>query len=231
MSDAAMIDRWREILGRIEKSARGAGRDPASVQLVAVSKTHPFERIEALYRAGQRDFGENYVQEMIEKAEAARVAGLDQIRWHFIGHLQSNKVKVLLPHAHLIHGIGSLRLFEEISKRATGRSSPVAGLIEVNVDEQESKSGARIAELRGIAEAAARLPNVDLRGLMCIPDPDRPAGPREAFRRLAALEADLRPLTKGVLSMGMTSDFEDAIAEGATLVRVGTAIFGARDSK
>jgi pyridoxal phosphate enzyme (YggS family) len=228
--EAKMIDRYQAIRAKIDAAAKAAGRAPDSVRLVAVSKTHPFEKIAKLYAAGHRDFGENYVQELLEKAKLAREQGLEEIRWHFIGHLQTNKVKALLPDVAVIHGVGSFRLAQEISKRASALGRRMRVLIEVNIDDEESKSGARISELRDLAEGIAALPQLELAGLMCIPDPGRSGGPRESFRRLAALEAELRPLTHGELSMGMTSDFPDAIAEGATLVRVGTAIFGERDS-
>lgn len=222
MNDDELLARYRAVRGAIDAAAKSEGRVPESVRLVAVSKVHSYAKIRALYDAGHRDFGENYVQELVEKARAAERDGLDGIRWHFIGHLQTNKVKLLVPHVALIHGVGSFRVAEEIAKRAN-RRIPV--LIEVNIDGEESKSGVRIPELRPLVERLRALPNLDLRGLMCIPDPKRPAGARDAFRRLAALGADLG-FTE--LSMGMTADFADAIAEGATLVRVGTAIFGER---
>lgn len=219
-TDTALVDRYRAIAAKI----------PPTVTLVAVSKTHPFEKIASLYAAGHRDFGENYVQELLEKAKLARERGMNDIRWHFIGHLQTNKVKALLPEVSLIHGVDSERLATEISKRTQpGKKTPI--LLEVNIDSQESKSGVGISELRKLAEHASRLPGVEVLGLMCIPDPNREEGSLEAFRRLSALEADLRPLTRGVLSMGMTSDFEKAIAAGSTLVRVGTAIFGEREKR
>ena len=223
---AELLTRFAAIRAKVDAATRAAGREPASVGLVAVSKIHPYEKIRALYEAGHRDFGENYVQELVEKANRAKVDGLTEIRWHFIGHLQSNKVKMLVPHVFMIHGIGSLRLAEEVSKRAENRRIPA--LIEVNVDDQESKSGVQISELRPLIEGATRLPGIEIQGLMCIPDPERPNGASEAFRRLAALAADhgLR-----VLSMGMTADFVDAIAAGSTLVRIGTAIFGERSPR
>lgn len=227
-----LLGNYLAIRDAIAAAAAQAGRPTDSAKLIAVSKTHPFEKIRELYLAGHRDFGENYVQEMIAKATQARDEGLSEIRWHFIGHLQSNKVKSLLPWVFMIHGVSSLRLAEEIAKRAESqekRRIPV--LIEVNVDDEESKSGARIPEIRKLAEAIGTLPSLELRGLMAIPDPARSGGAREAFRRIAALEASLRPLTRGELSMGMTSDFGDAIAEGATYVRVGTAIFGTRSPR
>jgi pyridoxal phosphate enzyme (YggS family) len=142
--------------------------------------------------------------------------------------LQTNKVKALLPFIYAIHGVGSLKLATEISKRAD-RLIPI--FLEVNLDAEESKSGLQIAELRKVAEEVAKLPNLKILGLMAIPDPTRTDGPRDAFRHLAALERDLRPLTSGELSMGMTSDFRDAIAEGSTFIRVGTAIFGERSPR
>lgn len=221
-----LVARWGAIRDEIESAARAAHRSSSSVGLIAVSKLHSYAAIRTLYEAGQRDFGENYVQELVSKAQAAKRDGLEEIRWHFIGHLQSNKVKLLLPYVTMIHGVGSFRLAEEISKRV--ESGPISVLIEVNIDGQESKSGAQISELRELATRMAGLPCLDLKGLMCIPDPNRPGGAREAFRRLAALGADLGLVE---LSMGMTGDYVDAIEEGATLVRIGTAIFGERSPR
>ena len=170
------------VRARIEAAARRAGRDPSTVRLLAVSKTHGPDAVRAAYARGQRDFGENYVQEMIDKAERARADGLSEIRWHFIGHLQTNKVKALLPYVAMIHGVGSLRLAEEISKRAkaheTLKNGRISVLAEVNIDGEESKSGVQISELRDLATSMARLPNLEFKGLMCIPDPARASGSR-----------------------------------------------------
>ncbi len=223
-----MIERWKNILLEMASATQAARRTEANVHLIAVSKTHPFSAIDELYKAGQRDFGENYVQELSEKAVLAINAGMKDIRWHFIGHLQTNKVKNLLPHVFSIHGVGSLKLATEISKRAD-RVIPI--FIEVNLDGEESKSGVQISELRNLVEAVSELPNLKILGLMGIPDPNRPGGARAAFHQLWALAADLGPLTARELSMGMTADFNDAIAEGATYVRVGTAIFGSRSPR
>ncbi len=235
MTTTELLGNYRAIRKAIAAAALQAGRAADAAKLIAVSKTHPFEKIRELYQEGHRDFGENYVQEMIAKATQARAEGLTEIRWHFIGHLQSNKVKILLPWVFMIHGVSSLKLAEEISKRAEAAERPEKGpvrvLIEVNVDDEESKSGVRISEIRKLAEAIGTFPNLELRGLMAIPDPKRVGGAREAFHRMAALEAALRPLTRGDLSMGMTSDFSDAIAEGATYLRIGTAIFGSRSPR
>lgn len=227
-SSTPVIARWKKILSAIELALQNSGRPKDAAKLIAVSKTHSFEEIRPLYEAGQRDFGENYVQELQLKAEAARIAGFSEIRWHFIGHLQTNKVKALLPHIYAIHGVDSLKLAIEISKRAE-RIIPI--FLEVNIDAEESKSGIQISELRKVAEVVATLPHLKVLGLMGIPDPDRPDGARAAFAHLSALEKELRPLTHGELSMGMTSDFRDAIREGATWVRVGTAIFGERSPR
>lgn len=221
-----LLESYRMVLAQIESATKAVGRPVADVKLIAVSKVQPYESIRTLYEAGHRDFGENYVQELVEKAERAKADGLLEIRWHFIGHLQTNKVKILLPHVTMIHGIGSLKLAQEISKRSDSRK--ISGLIEVNLDGQDSKSGIQIPELRDLVAATRALPNLDLQGLMGIPAPARPAGAREAFHRLAALGAELG---LSIFSMGMTSDFADAIAEGATFVRVGTAIFGERSPR
>lgn len=224
----SVLERWQKIQSEVGTALKSSGRLPGSARLIAVSKTHPFEAIRPLYEAGQRDFGENYVQELQEKAAAARAAGFSDIRWHFIGHLQTNKVKALLPHIYAIHGVNSMKLAAEISKRAE-RTTPV--FLEVNIDAEESKSGIQISDLRKIAEKTATLPKLKILGLMCIPDPSRPEGSHAAFRRLSELEKSLRPLTNGELSMGMTSDFGDAIREGATWIRIGTAIFGKRSPR
>jgi pyridoxal phosphate enzyme (YggS family) len=228
-----MANAWMSDFSALHRNYSAVrARIPSSVRLVAVSKTQPYEMIRELYRNGHRDFGENYVQELVEKSERAKREGLSEIRWHFVGHLQTNKVRILLPYVSMIHGVGSLRLAEEISKRAEiskeTRLFPAPVLIEVNIDGQESKSGVRISELRALASAMRGLPGIDLQGLMGIPDPKRAGGAREAFRQLAALGADLG---LNELSMGMTNDFPDAIAEGATFVRVGTAIFGERSPR
>ncbi len=226
--ESPLASRWQKIKTELEVAARTAGREPSAVRLIAVSKTHPFESIRTLYLAGQRDFGENYVQELAEKSALAVAAGLSEIRWHFIGHLQTNKVKALLPVVYAIHGVDSVKLAAEISKRSE-RDIPI--FLEVNLDAEESKSGIQISELRKVAETVSLLPRLKILGLMAIPNPASTAGASDAFRRLAKLEKDLRPVTARELSMGMTSDFREAIAEGSTYVRVGTAIFGERSPR
>jgi pyridoxal phosphate enzyme (YggS family) len=205
----------------------------AHAALVAVSKGQSLEKILEAYRAGQRDFGENYVQELLEKEVQLRARGITDLRWHFIGHLQTNKVKQLLPVVSAIHTVGSLRLAREISRRwpASGRSGRLSVFLEVNIDAEESKRGIGPDAVRSEFAAMSELPGLDWRGLMCIPATE---GGRsgESFRRLAELERTLRPVTAGELSMGMSDDFEVALREGAgaskVWIRIGTGIFGAR---
>lgn len=216
--------RFDSIRSRIRERAEKVGRDPATVTLIAVTKMHPFETIEELYRLGQRDFGENYVQELLGKAEQAAARGLSEIRWHFIGHLQSNKVKSLLPVVHAIHSVDSAKLAQEISKRAE-RKTPI--FLEINVDEEESKSGAKPAEILPLFRAVRELPNIEIRGFMCIPAPGDNQRTRLAFRKLRELAAQMIG-ARAECSMGMSDDFEIAIEEGSRFIRVGTALVGAR---
>lgn len=225
-----MIKRYQQILQAIQAAVLAVGRKPETVKLIAVSKTHPFEKIHELYQAGQRDFGENYVQELIEKAELAQAASLSEIRWHFIGHLQTNKVKSLLPWVHTIHAVNSLRLAQEIEKRAE-KHQIIPVFLEVNIDHEETKSGILPENTANLAAELGELEHVILQGLMCIPNPESPAGTLSAFQRTADLEKQLRPATLGFLSMGMTSDFSEAIRAGATHLRIGSAIFGERAAK
>jgi PLP dependent protein len=207
-----------------ERLARASAGRP--VTLIAVSKTQPFPKIEALYLLGQRDFGENYSQELVDKAEALKTS-CPEIRWHFIGHLQSNKVKSLLPYVSSIHSIHSVDLAREISKRwiASGRAGELSVFFEVNIDGEATKSGFAASEVRDAAESVSKLSGLRLEGLMCIPAREASVN---AFTRLRDLETSCRPFTRGSLSMGMSSDFEDAIRVGATHIRVGTLLFGER---
>jgi hypothetical protein len=213
------------VLSRIEDARAASGRAPGSVRLVAVSKTKPAAAIREAYAAGQRDFGENYAQELAEKAEELR--DLLDLRWHFIGHLQSNKAKVIAPLAALVHTVDSPALARELAKRTPeGRRLPV--LVEVNVGGEAQKSGIAPDAALSLVDAIAAEPRLELRGLMTIPPPD-PEATRRAFAALAALQTRLGGAARlPELSMGMSDDLELAIAAGATLVRVGTAIFGAR---
>ncbi len=202
---------------------------PNEVTLVAVSKKQSVEKIKALYRLGHRDFGENYVQELLEKAQQLSSGEWPGLRWHFIGHLQTNKVKSLVEVVWMIHSIDSLRLAKEVSRRMqelrAGERLPIC--IEVNLNQEATKAGVSESEVRELSLATSQLPGLDLQGLMCIPSAEKSAW---AFERLRTLEQSCRPYTQGVLSMGMTHDFEAALKYGATHLRIGTAIFGERPS-
>jgi pyridoxal phosphate enzyme (YggS family) len=220
--------RLAEVRARIELAARAAGREPGSVHLVAVSKTKPPEMIREEYAAGQRDFGENYAQELAAKAEA--LADLTELRWHFIGHLQTNKAKVVARWAAMVHAIGSATVARELGKRAAAEGrGPLPVLIEVNVGGEPQKAGATPSEIGEVMTAVGEQPFLRLRGLMTIPPADNLALARRSFETLASLR-NLHggPAVLPDLSIGMSDDLEIAIACGATWVRIGTAIFGAR---
>jgi pyridoxal phosphate enzyme (YggS family) len=223
-----IAERLAEIHARIDAAAIAASRDPKSITLVAVSKTKSASAITEAYEAGQRAFGENYAQELAEKSTA--LEHLDAIEWHFIGHLQSNKAKVIAAHAHVVHTIDSASLARELSRRVQLlERPPLPVLIEVNVANEPQKHGATAVELSEVIEAVRREKGLSMRGVMTIP-PDDIDQAKSIFETLVSL----RNLHGGVnvlpeLSMGMSQDFEIAIAAGATIVRVGTAIFGERD--
>ena len=222
---AARLDAVR---ARIAAAARHAGREPADVTLLAVSKTWPAEAVREAAAAGQRAFGENYVQEGVDKAEALRALGLE---WHFIGPLQSNKTRPVANAFDWVHGIDRLKIAERLSAQRDVHLTPLNVCIQVNVSGEDSKSGVAPAEAGALAHAVAALPRLRLRGLMCIPEPSADeAVLRARFAVLRGLRDELRSagLVLDTLSMGMSHDLEPAIAEGASIVRVGTAIFGER---
>jgi pyridoxal phosphate enzyme (YggS family) len=194
---------------------------PAGVTLVAVSKTQPASAIREAFAAGQRDFGENYAQEWREKADT--LADLDGLRWHFIGGLQTNKVKYLAGRIAAIHTVDRIELAREISKRFAARGATARAFLEVNTGGEATKSGCAPDAAPALAEAVRALPAIALAGLMCIPPPDE--DPRPHFRTLRGLR-DRLGLAE--LSMGMSADWRVAVEEGSTCVRIGTAIFGAR---
>ena len=216
------------VRARISAAARRAGRDPASVQLLAVGKTKPAEAIAEAYAAGQRAFGENYAQELVDKHAA--LAHLPGIEWHFIGRLQTNKAKLVAKIASMVHAVDSERLALELGKRAEGRAAPLPVLVEVNVGGETSKGGVAVAELPRVLDRIDTIPSLHLAGLMSIPPPaEQPEHARVHHRKLRTLrDAHGGAARLPTLSMGMTDDLEVAIEEGATIVRVGTAIFGAR---
>ncbi|MBS3756358.1 MAG: YggS family pyridoxal phosphate-dependent enzyme [Desulfobacterales bacterium] len=229
MSD--MKKNIEQIHGRIQKAARAAGRDPDAVRLVAVTKTVEAERIREAAEAGLDCFGENYVQEAREKIEALADAN---VSWHFIGHLQSNKAKYAVGLFDLIHSVDSLKLAEEIDRQAAKRELVQNILVQVNVGRETQKSGIDEEAAAALVRDAAGLEHVRVNGLMTMPPFfDAPEKVQPYFRRLAELRDEIAAQNIAgaemkELSMGMTGDFEAAIAEGATLVRIGTAIFGER---
>jgi pyridoxal phosphate enzyme (YggS family) len=214
-----------QIKNQIAAAATQAGMKTPPL-LLAVSKVQPNEKIEEAYRAGQKDFGENYVQELIEKETYFRQKNLRDLRFHFIGHLQTNKVKSLLPHVDTIHSVDSVKLLKEIEKRGNELQCNVRCYFQINIDGEATKSGFDPLNLTELKEVAGRCRFVIPAGLMCIPDPEK--NTEDAYRRMKALSEKHSAVLGGGLSMGMSPDFEKAILNGATVVRVGTAIFGER---
>ncbi len=224
----------RENLEQVEKKIAEAciraGRNPSEVRLIAVSKTKPLAMLEEAYAAGVRDFGENKAQELAEKAERLP----KDIRWHMIGHLQRNKVKYVVGRAALIHSVDSLRLAEEISREAVKRGLTADVLIQVNVAGEESKYGVSVEETEELVRSAAALPGIHIQGLMTIaPFVENEEENRSVFQILKKLSVDIAAknidnVSMVCLSMGMTGDYQAACEEGASCVRVGTGIFGAR---
>jgi PLP dependent protein len=216
------------VIARIERSARAAGRDPRDIVLVAVTKTFGPDAIRAAHAAGQRHFGESYTQEALEKV--AGLADLD-IVWHFIGPIQSNKTRPIAATFAWVHSVDRLKIAERLSAQRPASLPPLQVCIEVNVSGEATKAGVAPQEVPAVAAAVARLPRLALRGLMAIPEPtDDTALQRARFASLRELRDALNRngFALDTLSMGMSDDFEAAIAAGSTMVRVGTAIFGPR---
>lgn len=224
-------DQLQEVEKRIQAACDRAGRKREEVTLIAVSKTKPVETLREAYDLGVRIFGENKVQELTAKYEALP----KDIHWHMIGHLQTNKVKYIIDKAELIHSVDSLKLAETIEKEAAKHDLIADILVEVNVAEEESKFGMKMEEVIPFVEKVSAFPHVRVRGLMTIaPFVEDPEENRSIFADLHKLYIDIKKKnhdndTVSVLSMGMTNDYEVAIEEGATMVRVGTGIFGARN--
>lgn len=216
---------------RIANAAQSAGRDPHSVELLAVSKTFPADAVRDAHVAGQRAFGENYVQESIAKIDA--LADLRaNLEWHFIGPLQSNKTRPVAERFDWVHSVDRLKIAQRLSEQRPEPLPPLNVCLQVNVSGEASKSGVAPEEAAEVAHAIAALPRIVLRGLMSIPEPEADlAAQRAPHRRLRELFERLRAdgLALDTLSMGMSADLEAAVLEGATIVRIGTAIFGARD--
>lgn len=229
MSDLAR--RLDAVHHRISEAAAAAGRDPGTVRLLAVSKTFPPEDVRAAWEAGQRAFGENYVQEAV-----AKIAELGMLRaeleWHFIGPLQSNKTRAVAEQFDWVHSIDRLKIAQRLAEQRPAHLPPLNVCLQVNVSGEASKSGVALADAPALAREIAALPRLALRGLMSIPEPAADFEVQRApHRRLRALFETLRAdgLALDTLSMGMSGDLEAAVFEGSTLVRIGTAIFGARD--
>ena len=228
-----VVENLAEVEKHVQEACARAGRSRDEVTLIAVSKTKPVSMIEELLPGGTRDFGENKVQELCEKYEVLP----RDIRWHLIGHLQRNKVKYIVDKAYLIHSVDSLRLAETISEEGVKKGVTVPVLIEVNVAGEESKFGVTPEETETLIREIAKLPAIRVRGLMTIaPYVENPEDNRVHFSRLKQLSVDIGKknidnVSMNVLSMGMTGDYQVAIEEGATMVRVGTGIFGERNYK
>lgn len=231
MQNSELARNYKNVKENIREACEKAGRSEQDVTLLAVSKTKPVDMLMDVYRAGARDFGENKVQELVDKISQMP----SDIRWHMIGHLQRNKVKYIVDKVWLIHSVDSLRLAEEISREAVKKQVEVNILIEVNVAQEESKFGTTVEETSTLIREIAVLPGVHIKGLMTIaPFVENPEENRIYFRKLRQLAVDIGNknidnVSMSILSMGMTGDYMVAAQEGATIVRVGTGIFGERD--
>ena len=230
MGNRMIRENLEHVKANIKRACEGSGRKEEDVTLIAVSKTKPLPMLMDAYECGCRDFGENKVQELVDKWEQMP----KDIRWHMIGHLQRNKVKYIVDKVYMIHSVDSLRLAEEISKEAVKKGVTVSVLIEINVAQEESKFGTTCEEAYRLVEEASKLPNIIIKGLMTIaPYVENAEENKQYFEKLRQIYVDInRKSIDNVymteLSMGMTGDYETAIAEGATYVRVGTGIFGER---
>ncbi|WP_151980903.1 YggS family pyridoxal phosphate-dependent enzyme [Acinetobacter guerrae] len=216
-----------QVLHQIKNACQSAQRDPDSVDLLAVSKTHPSQALREMYQLGQRCFGENYLQEALEKIEELKDF---EIEWHFIGHIQRNKTKLLAEKFDWVHGVDRLIIAERLSSQRLDTQSPLNLCIQVNIDAQESKDGCRPNEVAELVAKISQLPHIRLRGIMVIPAPDHSQAfinAKELFEQVKPQHA--QPQDWDTLSMGMSGDLNAAIAAGATIVRIGTALFGARD--
>lgn len=218
---------------RIATSAQAAGRDPSSIALLAVSKTFDAQAVLTAAQAGQRAFGENYVQEAIDKISATRELNPDlQLEWHFIGPIQSNKTRQIAEHFDWVHSVDRLKIAQRLSEQRPADMAPLQICLQVNVSGEATKSGLEPDALLELARVVNTLPNIRLRGLMAIPEPTEDVEQqRAAFAKLRLMQNDLQAvgIQTDTLSMGMSADMDAAIAEGATIVRIGTAIFGGRD--
>ncbi len=220
------------ISAQIKQTAMDCGRDPKKITLIAVSKRKPAPLIEQAIDAGHQHFGENYIQEAMEKID---MIGKDRACWHFIGHLQSNKAKFAVPYFDLIHTVDTVKLAKEINKQASKIQKKQGILLQVNIAREDTKSGADAGQILDLAHKVSQFDHITIQGLMCMPpffeDPEEA---RVYFHRLKTIARQIEAIglpntTMTHLSMGMSNDFKVAIEEGSTMVRVGTAIFGSRD--
>jgi pyridoxal phosphate enzyme (YggS family) len=225
-----VTENFRKIQDLLAQAATDSGRSRAEIRLLAVSKTKPVDSILEAASAGQRDFGENFVQEALKKMDQA---GRDDLIWHFIGRLQANKTKSVAERFHWVHTIDRLKIAERLSRQRPYFADDLNVCIQVNIDEEAAKAGVPVAEVHGLALAISELRGLRLRGLMCIPSIRYGfSEQRKPYAKMRMLTESLRESGIGLdtLSMGMTSDYVAAIFEGATIVRIGTALFGARDN-
>lgn len=223
-----VTENFRKIQDLLAKAAVDAGRDPGEIMLLAVSKKKPARLVLEAAALGQRHFGENFVQEGLKKIEAT---GRDDLIWHFIGHLQANKTRPVAEHFQWVHTIDRLKIAERLSRQRPHDAGDLDVCIQVNIDDEQSKGGVPAAEVPELAHAVAGLPSLRLRGLMCIPTiREGFEAQRQPFAGMRMLAERLREsgINVDTLSMGMTADYRAAIHEGATIVRIGTALFGAR---
>ncbi|MCH7336353.1 YggS family pyridoxal phosphate-dependent enzyme [Acinetobacter sp. NIPH 2699] len=217
----------QHVFNQIEQVCQRVNRTAASVQLLAVSKTHPSSTLREMYTAGQRSFGENYLQEALAKIDELQDL---EIEWHFIGHVQRNKTKHLAEKFDWVHGVDRFIIAERLSNQRLEGQPPLNICIQVNIDGQDSKDGCQPDEVAELVQQISQLPNVRLRGLMVIPAPENHAAFADAKILFEQVQSQhVRPEDWDTLSMGMSADLEAAIAAGSTMVRVGTALFGERD--
>ena len=216
-----------QVLQHIADACKQAQREPETVQLLAVSKTHPSESLREMYQTGQRAFGENYLQEALDKIESLNDLAIE---WHFIGHVQRNKTKHLAASFAWVHGVDRLMIAERLSKQREANQVPLNICLQVNIDAQESKDGCQPNEVAELVKNISQLPHLKLRGLMVIPAPNNTHAFADAKQLFDAVKQQhAQPEDWDTLSMGMSGDMVEAIAAGSTMVRVGTALFGARD--
>jgi pyridoxal phosphate enzyme (YggS family) len=228
---ATIAENLQAVRARIERAARSARRDPSSVTLLAVSKTHPAARIEEACAAGQASFGENYVQEALEKMASLEEMRLPALEWHLIGPLQSNKTRPAAQRFDWVHTVSTEKIARRLSEQRPAGMAPLNMLIQVNVSRETTKGGALPEEILSLAKTVRLLKGICLRGLMAVPEPSADIALRRSrFSEVRKLLEELNGegLALDTLSMGMSDDMESAIEEGATMVRIGTAIFGAR---